>query len=361
MQLLDQIQKVEMRYNNMERQLSDPSVISDSNKFREISKQHSELAEIVACAREYRDELKTIAETELMLGNEKDTEMRKLIREELDAAKLKSNQLEENIKILMIPKDPNDSKNAYLEIRQGTGGEEAALFAANLFEMYKRYCETHRFQLEILSFSPAEAGGLKEVIALVSGSNVFSQLKYESGTHRVQRVPKTEASGRVHTSAATVAIIPEQEEVILEINPSDLRIDTFRASGAGGQHINKTDSAVRITHIPSGFVVACQEARSQHRNKELAMRLLKSRLFEHLQEKQRKAEAADRKSQVGSGDRSEKIRTYNYPQNRVTDHRIGLTLYNLEEIVKGDLEEIISALQAADRVEKLSKQEQQQG
>lgn len=353
MDLIAQIKKVELKFEETERKLSDPDIFKDNNQFKKINRLRVDLEPTINKGREYVQVLKNLEEAQTLLQTEKDPELRQLAKDEMESAKKKKLVLEEELKLLLVPSDPDDSKNCYLEIRQGTGGEEAALFAGDLYGMYRHFCESQGFQLETLSFSTADAGGIKEVIALVSGPNAYGTLKYESGTHRVQRVPKTEASGRVHTSAATVAVIPEQEEIDFEINPADLRVDTYRASGAGGQHINKTDSAVRITHIPTGVFVACQEARSQHRNRELAMNLLKSRLFESQQTKQREAEASHRKQLVGSGDRSEKIRTYNFPQSRVTDHRINLTLYNLDRILKGELSELISALQNAERVKRL--------
>lgn len=357
MDLLEKLGQIESKFSEIESKLSDPVVLADAKRFKELSKSHSDLNLTVQKSREYRQVLQNRDEALSLLESEKDSEMRAHFKEELENAKSMKETLESEIKLLMIPKDPLDDQDAFLEIRQGTGGEEAALFAAELFQMYKRFCENHGMNFELISFSAAEAGGCKEVIAQISGKGSYGMLKYESGIHRVQRVPKTEASGRVHTSAATVAIIPQQDEVQLDINPADLKIDTFRASGAGGQHINKTDSAVRITHVPTGFVVASQESRSQHRNREIAFSLLKSRILEEMQNKQQKEQAQLRKTLVGSGDRSEKIRTYNFPQNRITDHRIGLTLYRIDDVMKGDLDEIISALQTADRVQKLQSEQ----
>jgi peptide chain release factor 1 len=348
------IQQFEDRFHLIEKQLADPEIINDQQRFKEINLLYRELEPTVRAYQEYKNCLKTIEESEHLLATESDAELKQMAKEDLENSKKRRDILEEEIKILMLPKDPNDEKNAYMEIRQGTGGDEATLFAGNLYEMYKRYIESRGWQIEILSMSPGELGGIKEIVFQINGAGAYGRLKYESGTHRVQRVPKTEASGRVHTSAATVAVFPEDEEVEIEINPADLRIDTFRASGAGGQHINKTDSAVRITHIPSGFAVACQEERSQHKNKDKAMKLLKTRLADHYRREKEAKEASARKSMVGSGDRSEKIRTYNYPQNRVTDHRIELTLHRLDEIMKGDLDEVIDSLIAADRAEKLA-------
>lgn len=349
------IQQFEDRFHLIEKQLADPEIINDQARFKEINLLYRELEPTVRAYQEYKSCLKTIEDSEHILATESDTELREMAKEDLDTAKKRRDVLEEEIKILMLPKDPNDEKNAYMEIRQGTGGDEATLFAGNLYDMYKRYIESKGWPVEIVSMSPGDLGGIKEIVFQVTGAGAYGRLKYESGTHRVQRVPKTEASGRVHTSAATVAVFPEEgEETEIELNPADLRIDTFRASGAGGQHINKTDSAVRITHIPSGFAVACQEERSQHKNKEKAMKLLKTRLADHFRREKEAKEASARKSMVGSGDRSEKIRTYNYPQNRITDHRIELTLHRLDEVLKGDLDEVIDSLIAADRAEKLA-------
>ncbi len=337
---LDDIKK---RYKELESKLSDPDVIKDQKTFRQLAKEHSDLGEIVRTYDRYLQVQQEIEDNRQMLGDS-DPEIRKLAKDELEALEKESEDLTERLKILLLPKDPNDEKNILLEIRAGTGGDEAALFAADLFRMYSRYAEKKGWKVEILSSHETGIGGFKEIIALISGDKVYSRLKYESGTHRVQRVPETETQGRIHTSAVTVAVLPEADEVDVEINPQDLRIDVYRASGAGGQHVNKTESAVRITHIPTGLVVQCQDERSQHKNKAKAMKVLAARLYELKQREQQKQLSQERRSMVGTGDRSERIRTYNFPQGRVTDHRIGLTLYRLEDIMQGDIDEIIEAL-----------------
>ncbi len=337
---LDDIKK---RYKELESKLSDPDVIKDQKTFRQLAKEHSDLGEIVRTYDRYLQVQQEIEDNRQMLGDS-DPEIRKLAKDELEALEKESEDLTERLKILLLPKDPNDEKNILLEIRAGTGGDEAALFAADLFRMYSRYAEKKGWKVEILSSHETGIGGFKEIIALISGDKVYSRLKYESGTHRVQRVPETETQGRIHTSAVTVAVLPEADEVDVEINPQDLRIDVYRASGAGGQHVNKTESAVRITHIPTGLVVQCQDERSQHKNKAKAMKVLAARLYELKQREQQKQLSQERRSMVGTGDRSERIRTYNFPQGRVTDHRIGLTLYKLEDIMQGDIDEIIEAL-----------------
>jgi len=332
------------RYEELARLLSEPEIINDQKRFRDFSKEYAQIESVVKCFREYENALKAQESAKALLKDE-DPNMRELAEEELFSTKEKLEQLEKELQILLLPTDPNDNKNVFLEIRAGTGGDEASLFAGNLFRMYSRYAEQQHWQVEVVSASEGEKGGFKEIIARVSGPNVYSKLKFESGAHRVQRVPETESQGRVHTSACTVAIMPEVEaidEVI--INPDDLRIDTYRASGAGGQHVNRTDSAIRITHIPTGIVVECQDERSQHKNKARAMSLLQSKLLTAEQTKQQAEQAATRRNLVGSGDRSERIRTYNYPQGRVTDHRINLTLYKLPEIMEGDLGQVIDPL-----------------
>jgi len=350
--MFDKLDTIVRNFEEIEKKLSTQEIIQDMSEFTELSKRHAELSEIVNKYKDYKDIKKHLDEAkELLNSNEK--ELKELAQLEIEENSDRSLALEEELKLMLLPKDPDDAKNVILEIRQGTGGEEAALFAANIYEMYQRYCEKNNWTLKVMSLSEADQGGIKEVIAEISGKDVYGRLKYESGTHRVQRVPKTETSGRIHTSAVTVAIMPEAEEVNVEINPADLRVDTYRASGAGGQHINKTDSAVRLTHRPSGLVVACQDGRSQIQNKEIAMKLLKTRLYEKEQNEKKEKESALRKSQVGSGDRSEKIRTYNYPQGRVTDHRINLTVHRLQEVLQGDLDEIIDALLQTERLESL--------
>jgi len=334
--------------------LADPGVIADQNRFRSLSREHAQLTPLIDAWREYRQLQEEIDSARGMLKDE-DPEMRAMAEEEIRQAKARQQQLEAELQRLLLPTDPNDEKNIYLEIRAGTGGDEAALFAGDLFRMYSRYAELKGWKVEIISASPGEHGGYKEIIARIVGRGAYSRLKFESGVHRVQRVPETESQGRIHTSACTVAIMPEADEVeAVEINPADLKVDTFRASGAGGQHVNKTDSAIRITHLPSGIVVECQEERSQHKNRARAMALLQARLLAAEQEKQAAERAESRRLQVGSGDRSERIRTYNFPQGRVTDHRINLTLYKLDEIMEGDLDQIIEPLIAEYQADQLA-------
>ncbi|MDE3270546.1 peptide chain release factor 1 [Pseudoalteromonas sp. G4] len=332
------------RYEEVQALLSDPEVISDQDRFRSLSKEYSELEEVTKAFNAYRQAEEDVATAEEML-KDNDPDMREMAQEEFKEAKANIEALEDELQVLMLPKDPRDNNNVFLEVRAGTGGDEAAIFAGDLFRMYSRYAETQKWKVEIVSTNEGEHGGFKEIIANISGDGVYGKLKFESGAHRVQRVPETESQGRVHTSACTVAVmaeIPEAEAI--EINPSDLKIDTFRASGAGGQHVNKTDSAIRITHLPTGVVVECQDERSQHKNKAKALSVLASRLQQAEDEKRMAAEASERRNLVGSGDRSERIRTYNYPQGRVTDHRINLTLYKLNEIVEGDLGSIVDPL-----------------
>ncbi len=332
------------RYEEVSALLSDAGVIADQNKFRDLSKEYSELEPVVKCFEQYQSCQSGIEEAKLLL-KDSDPDMREMAKEELNDAQPRLEELEAELQILLLPRDPRDSANIYLEVRAGTGGDEAAIFAGDLFRMYSRYAETKKWKVEIVSENPGEHGGYKEVISRVVGDNVYGTLKFESGAHRVQRVPETESQGRIHTSACTVAILPEADEVEeVDINPADLRVDTYRASGAGGQHVNKTDSAIRLTHLPSGIVVECQDERSQHKNRAKAMSLLKAKLYNQAQEKHAQEQAQARKSLVGSGDRSERIRTYNYPQGRITDHRINLTLYKLEEVVQGDLDPVIGPL-----------------
>jgi peptide chain release factor 1 len=324
--------------------LADPETIADQGKFRALSKEHSQLTPVVACFDRYRQTLEDAEAAEAMQRDE-DAEMRAMAEEELKAARNQRDELEVELQKLLLPRDPNDDRNVFLEIRAGTGGDEAALFAGDLFRMYARYAEERRWTVEVLSESPGEHGGYKEVIARVAGNDVYARLKFESGAHRVQRVPETESQGRIHTSACTVAVMPEVEEMeAIEVNPADLKVDTFRASGAGGQHVNKTDSAIRLTHLPTGIVVECQDERSQHKNRARAMSLLQAKLNSMEQEKQRSEQAEQRRLLVGSGDRSERIRTYNFPQGRVTDHRINLTLYKLDEVMGGHLDQVIEPL-----------------
>ena len=341
--MYSKLEALEQEFLQIESDLSNPEVYSDQEKYRRLSKSHSDLAPIVSVFREFQNVDAEIDENSDLL-KDNDADIREMAETEIDRLKKVRNSLEERLKVLLLPKDPMDEKNIILEIRAGTGGEEAALFAADLFRMYSRYAESNSWQVEVLSLSETGTGGFKEVIALVAGSRVYSRLKYESGTHRVQRVPETESQGRIHTSAVTVAILPEAEEVDLNIDPSELRIDVFRSSGPGGQSVNTTDSAVRITHVPTGMVVICQDEKSQHKNRAKALKVLRSRLLSMMEEEQQKELAANRKAQVGSGDRSERIRTYNYPQGRVSDHRINLTLYNLESIMQGQLDDIVEPL-----------------
>jgi len=324
--------------------LSDPGIIGNQNKFRDLSKEHAQISPVVECFMKYQETLEDIDAAESMLKDD-DPDIREMANAELKDSRGKMEDLEFELQKLLLPKDPNDESNIYLEIRAGTGGDEAAIFAGDLFRMYSRYSELRRWHIEIISESLGEHGGYKEIIARIEGHGAYSKLKFESGAHRVQRVPETESQGRIHTSACTVAIMPEAPEIVAQaINPSDLKVDTFRASGAGGQHVNKTDSAIRITHLPTGIVVECQDERSQHKNRARAMSLLQAKLYDAEMEKQAKEQAATRKSLVGSGDRSERIRTYNFPQGRMTDHRINLTLYKLDEIMEGHLEQVIEPL-----------------
>ncbi len=344
------------RFREVEGLLSDPAVIGDQKRYRELTKEHADLVAVVTTYNEYKQVASDIAGNRELLQDD-DPEMKELAKAELPELEERQQQLEDQLRILLLPKDPNDDKNIILEIRAGTGGDEAALFAADLYRMYSRYADRNRWKVEVMSVSETDGGGFKEIIALISGERVYSRLKFESGTHRVQRVPETETQGRIHTSACTVAVLPEAEDVDIEINPADLRIDLYRASGSGGQHVNKTESAVRLTHIPTGVVVACQEEKSQHKNKAKALKVLKSRIYDQMLAEQQAEMAADRKNQVGSGDRSERIRTYNFPQGRCTDHRIGLTLYKLDAIMQGDVDEVIDALITDQQAAQMSQQE----
>ena len=353
--MFDKIEELTRRYDELEALLSDPAILANQLEFRKLNKEHSDLKELVAAYRDYR---KILAELEDNRGllSEPDPEIREMAETEIEQLEARKEEIKEAIKVLLLPKDPNDDRSVVLEIRAGTGGDEAALFAADLFRMYNRFAETNRWKVEIISASESGLGGYKEIVALVEGQGVYAKFKYESGTHRVQRVPDTEAQGRIHTSACTVAVLPEAEDIDVDINPSDLKIDVYRSSGAGGQHVNTTDSAVRITHLPTGIVVGCQEERSQIKNRAKAMKVLKSRILDVMHSEQNARLAADRKQQVGSGDRSERIRTYNYPQGRMTDHRIGLTLYRLDSIMAGDINEIADALRAHYQMEALKAQ-----
>jgi peptide chain release factor 1 len=351
--MFERLDQIEARYEDLTRALASPEVIHDSAKYQKTAKAHNEIALVTEKYREYKDLTRGIAESKAMLATEKDAEMRAYAQEELDKLQARVGGLEEELKVLLLPKDPNDEKDVILEIRAGTGGDEATLFAAELFRMYTRFAETQRWKVEVLSTSESAVGGLKEVIAMIQGQRVYSRLKYESGVHRVQRVPATEQQGRVHTSAVTVAVLPEAEDVDIKIEAKDLRIDTFCSSGPGGQSVNTTYSAVRITHIPTNTVVSCQDEKSQIKNREKGMRVLRSRLYEMEMQKQQEALAKERKQMVGSGDRSEKIRTYNFPQNRVTDHRIGLNIHQLQEVMDGRLQTLIDPLGAHFQAEKL--------
>lgn len=351
--MLEKLAFIEEKYDELSRKLSDPNIIADNITFQKLCKEQSSIEDVVTKYREYKQIEKSIKDDKEMLEDDLDREMKELVEEELKQLQEKKEKILEELKVLLLPKDPNDEKNVFVEIRGGAGGEEAALFAGTLFRMYTRYAERHNWKVEVMSANETGLGGFKEVVFMIKGQGAYSRLKFESGVHRVQRVPETEASGRIHTSTVTVAVLPEVEDVEVEINPNDLRIDVYRASGHGGQCVNTTDSAVRITHIPTGLVVTCQDEKSQLKNKEKALKVLKARLYDLENEKQKSQIAEERKSQVGTGDRSERIRTYNFPQGRVTDHRIGLTLYKIEDFMDGDLDEMIDAIVTADQAEKL--------
>ncbi len=355
--MLDKLSAVENRYEQIGVELTRPETVSDNALYTKLMKEYSELSPLVEKYREYKAAAETEAEAlELLGGGGLDKDFKELAEMELNEAKETRERCTEELKILLLPKDPNDQKNVIVEIRAGTGGEEAALFAASLYRMYSMYAEGKRYSIDITNVNETELGGYKEISFMIEGAGAYSRFKYESGTHRVQRVPDTETQGRIHTSAVTVAVMPEADEVEVDINPADLKIDTFRSSGAGGQHINKTSSAIRVTHIPTGTVVECQDERSQFKNKDKALKVLRARLYEAEKEKHDAAIASDRKTQVGSGDRSERIRTYNFPQGRVTDHRIGLTLYKLDSVMNGDIEEIVDALTTHYRAQALQEQ-----
>ncbi|WP_138203951.1 peptide chain release factor 1 [Haloimpatiens lingqiaonensis] len=344
---------IENKYDELSIKISDPTIIADQKEWQKLCKEHSELEVIVNKYKQYKEVISTIEADKEMIGEESDRELKEMLQEEIKECEGKKEEMEQELKIALLPKNPNDDKNVFVEIRGGAGGEEAALFAANLFRMYTRYAERQGWKTELMSLNETDIGGFKEVVFMIKGNGAYSKLKYESGVHRVQRVPDTESSGRIHTSTATVAVLPEVDDVEIEINANDLKVDVFRASGNGGQCVNTTDSAVRMTHIPTGIVVSCQDEKSQLKNREKALKVLKARLFEKAEAERNAQISEDRKSQVGTGDRSERIRTYNYPQGRVTDHRIGLTLYRLEGFLDGDMDEVIDALITTEQAEKM--------
>lgn len=352
--MFDKLEVFKKRNDEINEMLYDPNILSDQEKYKSLMKEQKNLISIVEKYEEYKKAKKNAEEAKQLLNDGGlDKDFKEMVEQELEESRDAIDKISEELKILLLPKDPNDDRNVIVEIRGGAGGEEAALFSGVLYRMYSMYAETKGWKTEIINANETELGGYKEISFMISGEGAYSRLKYESGVHRVQRVPETEAQGRIHTSTVTVAVLPEAEDVEIDINPSDLQIDTFRASGAGGQHINKTESAIRITHLPTGVVVECQDERSQYKNKDKAMKVLKSRLLEAKMREQNDALAQERKTQVGTGDRSERIRTYNYPQGRLTDHRIGLTLYRLEDILNGNIDEVIDALITADRAAKL--------
>ncbi len=353
--MFSKLKLTEEHFEKINQELCDPEIISDQNKYKSLMKELKNLTPIVEKYREYKKEKANIDDAKEILAQAgSDKELKEMAELEITSSKEKTEKITEELKVLLLPKDPNDERNVIMEIRAGAGGEEAALFSSVLFRMYNMYAQEKRWKVEVLNCNETQLGGFKEISFMISGEGAYSKLKYESGVHRVQRVPDTEAQGRVHTSTVTVAVLPEAEDVEIDINPTDLQIDTYRAGGAGGQHVNKTESAIRITHLPSGIVVECQDERSQYKNKDKAMKVLKSRLLEAKREEQNTALAQERKMQVGTGDRSERIRTYNYPQSRMTDHRIGLTIYRLEDILNGNIDEIIEALSTADTAAKLA-------
>ncbi|RMG23572.1 MAG: peptide chain release factor 1 [Bacteroidetes bacterium] len=350
--MLDQLEHIERRFKDVEQDIMDPEIMADMQRYKTLNKEYKELQKIVEKTRIYKEVLSNIANSRELV-NAEDPEMREMAREELDSLEVQREQLEEELKMLLIPKDPDDSKNVVMEIRSGTGGDEAAIFAGDLFRMYQKYCDRKNFKLEVNSFTEGTSGGYKEIVATVSGEDAYGTLKYESGVHRVQRVPATESQGRIHTSAATVAMMPEADDFEIEINPADIKDETFCASGPGGQSVNTTYSAVRLTHIPTGIVVSMQDQKSQIKNREKAMKILRTRLYDLEMSKRKSKEDALRRSMVSTGDRSAKIRTYNFPQGRVTDHRIGLTIYNLSGIMDGDLDQLIEQLRIAENAERL--------
>ena len=352
--LRERLEELEVSYEELTSELSSPDVAADPNRLRDLGRRHAELHEIVTAYRDWRKAVADEDDARTLARDERDPESQTYYRDEAERAAQRARELEERLELLLLPKDPNDEKDVVVEIRAGTGGEEAALFAADLYEMYRRFAEQHKWRTEVLSSSPSDVGGFKEIVVEVRGDRAYSRMKHESGVHRVQRIPVTESGGRIHTSTATVAVLPEAEDVEVEIRPEDIEIDVYRSSGPGGQSVNTTDSAVRITHKPTGIVVACQEERSQLQNKDKAMRYLRARLLKLEQERQQREEAEARRAQVGTGERSEKIRTYNFPQNRVTDHRIGLTVHDLTGVLQGDLDQFVDALSAKERAEQLA-------
>ncbi len=355
--MLEKLDFIEKKYEELSRKISDPEIVADQNQWRNLVKEHSGIEEIVQVYRQYKRINREISDTEEIIKDSGDKELKEMAEAELEQLKDDLEQVTQRLKVLLIPKDPNDEKSVVVEIRAGAGGEEAALFAAELFRMYTRYAERNNWKTEIMSENYTDIGGIKEIIFVIEGKGAFSRLKYESGVHRVQRIPTTESGGRIHTSTATVAVLPEAEDVEIQINQNDLRIDVFRSSGHGGQSVNTTDSAVRITHLPTGLVVSCQDEKSQLKNKEKAMRVLKARLYDMAQAEKNAEYASNRKSQVGTGDRSERIRTYNFPQGRITDHRIGMTIYQLEAFLDGDINEMVDNLITSDQAEKLKTME----
>ncbi len=353
--MFDKLNFIEEKYEDLSKKIADPEIISDQPTWQKYMKEHASLKPIVDKYKEYKEVLEGIEEAKGILNESKDEEFREMAKMELEELETKIEPLQQELKILLIPKDPNDEKNVIVEIRAGAGGDEAGLFAAELFRLYSRYAERKRWKIEMMSLNETGVGGIKEVIFMIKGNGAYSRLKYESGVHRVQRIPSTESGGRIHTSTATVAVLPEVDDVEVEIHQNDLRVDVFRSSGNGGQSVNTTDSAVRITHLPTGMVVTCQDEKSQLKNKEKALKVLKARLYEQIMAEQNAEIAEARKSQVGSGERSEKIRTYNYPQSRVTDHRIGLTIHRLNQFLDGEIDEVVDALITTDQAEKLKK------